>query len=113
MSGAPTPGPWRDMGQKRCVVHGPHGFLIDCNVPSTYPVSPAEQEANTAFVAEAGTVLHETGLTPRQLVDQRVELLAACRAILSAGHDHQMPFDDWQKAKRIASAAIAKCEAGS
>jgi len=29
----------------------------------------AEMKANASLIAEAGTVLHETGLTPRQLAD--------------------------------------------
>jgi hypothetical protein len=29
--------------------------------------------ANADLIAEAGTVLHETGLTPRQLAEQRAE----------------------------------------
>lgn len=38
-------------------------------------VLPAE--ANAHFIAEAFTVAHETGLTPRQLAEQRDELLAS------------------------------------
>ncbi|AOV02432.1 hypothetical protein BI380_14325 [Delftia tsuruhatensis] len=34
------------------------------------------QRANAALIAEAGTVHHETGLTPRQLVEQRDALAA-------------------------------------
>lgn len=43
----------------------------------------AEQRANAQLIAEAGTVLHETGLTPRQLAQQRAELLEALREISS------------------------------
>lgn len=32
-------------------------------------------ESNAALIAEAGTVANETGLSPRQLADQRAELL--------------------------------------
>lgn len=39
--------------------------------------------ANAVLIAEAGTVLHETGRTPRQLVDERAELLAALRELLA------------------------------
>lgn len=38
-----------------------------------------EQRANADLIAEAGTVAHETGLTPRQLAEQRVGLLAALK----------------------------------
>lgn len=34
---------------------------------------------NTAFIVEAFNVAHETGKTPRQLADERAELIAALR----------------------------------
>lgn len=34
---------------------------------------------NAKLTAEAGTVANETGLTPRQLLEQRDELLDACK----------------------------------
>lgn len=34
-----------------------------------------DQEANADLIIEAGTVANETGLTPRQLLDQRNELI--------------------------------------
>lgn len=46
-------------------------------VHSTAADPVAERDANTRLIAEAGTVLHETGLTPRQLAEQRAELLEA------------------------------------
>jgi hypothetical protein len=36
--------------------------------------------ADAFLISEAGTVLHETGLTPRQLVEQRAALLEALRS---------------------------------
>lgn len=39
----------------------------------------AHQEDNANLIAEAGTVYHETGLTPRQLAEQRDELLEALK----------------------------------
>jgi hypothetical protein len=42
-----------------CVVQGSHSEAI----------------ANAALIAEAGTVANKTGVTPRQLADQRAELL--------------------------------------
>lgn len=39
-----------------------------------------QNEANATFIAESFTVAHETGLTPRQLAEQRDELLTALRA---------------------------------
>ena len=45
---------------------GADSTWIDCNT-----------KGNAALIAEAGTVHHETGLTPRQLVKQRDALAAA------------------------------------
>lgn len=39
----------------------------------------AEAEANARLIAEAGTVAHETGLTPRQLAERCKELETALR----------------------------------
>ena len=44
-------------------------------------------EANARLIAEAGTVLHETGLTPRQLAEQRAELLEALQRLEKAGEN--------------------------
>ena len=44
----------------------------------------AENEANAVLIAEAFNVADETGLTPRQLADQRAELLTACNAYIEA-----------------------------
>jgi hypothetical protein len=41
----------------------------------------SELLASAALIAEAGTVANKTGLTPRQLADQRAELLAALEEI--------------------------------
>lgn len=41
----------------------------------------AEMKANASLIAEAGTVLHETGLTPRQLAEERARLLEALRGL--------------------------------
>lgn len=51
--------------------------------------------ANSALaelIAEAGTVLHETGLTPRELAEQRDRLLAALKEIADIS---ERPFDDF------------------
>ena len=56
-------------------------------------------------IAEAGTVATETGLTPRQLADQRAELLAAAKAAL----DNLEPFYsiDYFVIKKLRSAIRA------
>jgi len=52
-----------DLGNER--------ILNDCD----YPIE--EAKANAKLIAEAGTVTNETGYTPRQLADQKAELLEA------------------------------------
>jgi len=50
---------------------------IICEIPG----SPANESvmADAELIAEAFNVATETGLTPRQLAEQRAELLAACK----------------------------------
>lgn len=78
MSG-PTPGPWltcfltgfvRTADNKAVAI--PYGENGSCAGDDT-------AFANAALIAEAGTVATETGLSPRQLADQRAELLEALR----------------------------------
>jgi hypothetical protein len=81
MSGGWTRGPWE-------VVHfgSKHHFVLDVRagkhseqpICAMYESKSEEYQANAALIAEAGTAANETGLTPRQLADQRVDLLAAC-----------------------------------
>jgi hypothetical protein len=89
-----TPGPWY-------ALTGDNGGIIDqatvCSehemdgeptfIADTMTVDdevPLEQrKANAALIAEAGTVFHEIGLTPRQLADHRADLLGLARLILS------------------------------
>ena len=77
-SSKPTPGPWSrgySRAGKYCVWLGgiePEATMggdetwIDCNT-----------EANARLIAEAGTVFHETGLTPRGLWDLLQVILKA------------------------------------
>lgn len=76
----PTPGPWRVVAHNNptvqpgddWTVQGPNGEAI-CFEGKGLP----EDGDNSALIAEAGTVHHETGLTPRQLVEQRDALAEA------------------------------------
>lgn len=82
-------------------------------------------EASADLIAEAGTVHHETGLTPRQLVERVKELEKALSAYESARaglFSHTLSngvFNAWGKAHDCralndahlqARAALAKCE---
>jgi hypothetical protein len=50
----------------------------DCTEWSATTRSDKEIYANASLIAEAGTVASETGLSPRQLAEQRAELLQGC-----------------------------------
>lgn len=54
---------------------------------------PKLSEADAKFIAESFNVYHETGLTPRQLADQRAELLEALHEGRRAIGDHFAPND--------------------
>lgn len=64
-----------------------------------------KQEANAELIAEAFSVATETGLTPRQLAEQRAELLEALQELLTEASDGiaTCPFT-----RGKARAAIAK-----
>jgi len=59
------------------------GYLILCNNEPLAHVKhiygDVEDKANAKLIAEAGTVTNECGLTPRQLLEQRNELLEAAK----------------------------------
>ena len=71
----PTPGPWHvvctpghnGIGEVR--VYSSDMGLPIATVNSNWP----GRTVDAAFIAEAGTVYHETNLTPRQLLEQRDE----------------------------------------
>lgn len=56
----------------KTIVHLPYGNIIPCPQGKGYH----ENKANAELIAEAGTVTNETGFTPRQLADQKADLLA-------------------------------------
>lgn len=66
------------------VVGGPtkYGRPTICDMPTFSNGAPCEGAAgDAALIAEAFNVAHETGLTPRQLAEQRERLLAALAKI--------------------------------
>lgn len=79
----PTPGPWTVSGlggpwESTLRIRAPSwGLVAQIGVNPGMPHWDLPQRANAALIAEAGTVHHETGLTPRQLVGQRDALAAA------------------------------------
>lgn len=93
-----TPGPWRyepGAGHAYNCIRGSEPVHIrgDLDFPGTNSWSDRICEnlggdtptvrANIALICEAGTVANEIGLTPRQLADQRAELLEALLNVAS------------------------------
>lgn len=84
-------------------------------------INDGEAEANAEFITEAFNVLHETGLTPRQLQQQRNELLEALNWIAGVANinyqqDRKLRSDSARTLARIikkADAAIAAAKAGA
>jgi hypothetical protein len=80
----PTPGPWTQ-GTSR---NGMECVWLDGETEPAHRMGPVQSwidcgtAANARLIAEAGTVHHETGLTPRQLVERVKEL----EGIVRAGH---------------------------
>ena len=68
-------------------------------------------EASADLIAEAGTVFHNTGLSPVQLVEQRDELLAALKEMVEFFQPNAWgSYDNQRDALKAAWAALAKCE---
>ncbi len=64
-----------------------------------------EAKANADFIADAFNVAHETGLTPRQLAEQRKDFLEALHDLLTRPTDGS--------ARVRARAVVAKAEGGA
>lgn len=79
----PTPGPWFEHreGFSTVYVEARIGGGMVQEVAACGPTDAGQyqQAANARLIAEAGTVHHETGLTPRQLVDRMKALESAMR----------------------------------
>lgn len=72
-----------------------------------------EQQANADLITEAFNVLHNTGLSPVQLVEQRDELVAVVKALIAYDEsDHEDGVQmmlDYADMLKGAYAALAKC----
>jgi hypothetical protein len=92
-------------GKRPCIVDWP-GF-DSCDLPFE------EQRANAHLIAEAFTVAHETGLTPRQLKAEREWFLSKFRELRTAlladhGHNGGLSEASRMRAVSLVRAAIAK-----
>ena len=115
-----TPGPWHVEAHSRGAGHinvtGPRllprprfGPVAAAYTNLAGPMDDscvAEMAANARLIAEAGTVLHETGLTPRQLAEQRAALLEAL-VVMESKAVRQNWNDDYPEQLAQARAAIA------
>lgn len=113
----PTPGEWlagiyEDGGFDVLVKEQGHdgGDITLCS-RMPYTSRAAEMHSNARLIAEAGTVFHNTGLSPMQLVEQRDELLDALQGMV----DFYRPGawgsgENRRDALDAARAALAKCE---
>jgi len=103
-----TPGPWVSDGPYVQVIHTPsvgnpfYKSVAETNCPL---ITPDEATANARLIAEAGTVASECGLSPRELLAQRDELLGALEEIVG---NWDQGFGASNKAEDMARATIAK-----
>ena len=100
MSAGITPGAWYVEPSNPLIVSNDDYQIARLIVK---PVQ-GEAEENASLIAEAGTVANETGLTPRQLADQRAELLAALQKIIAADDAQRLS----QREIEAGRAAVAK-----
>lgn len=107
----PTPGPWFEHreGFSTVYVEARIGGGMVQEVAACGPTDAGQyqQAANARLIAEAGTVHHETGLTPRQLVEQRDALEAALQKMLDAYERSKPPGYPVSDRERAARAALA------
>ena len=81
----PTAGPWaRNKYGRICSGAAGHETILcaDIAIPCRYHDLHSEAVANSELLLEAGNVHHETGLTPRQLAEQRDVLLESLKNLV-------------------------------
>lgn len=89
-----TPGAARTDGN--AVDIGAERIVLALNVPC--------YRANAEFIAEAFTVAHETGMTPRQMAERIAELEAGVNGLLAETGWHHIGIDALENAKRLVGA---------
>ena len=105
----PTPGPWKVSFTRFSHIESSHGAVVAiCQKLN----SLVTLQDNARLIAEAGTVHHETGLTPRQLVERVKEMEEVARALVAydeAEHeDHVLLMLDYANMLYAARAALSK-----
>ena len=80
-TGKHTKGKWKLIGNKVVKEDNNYNGIALVLVQKNYkditfePIPDVEAEANAQIIVEAGNVMNETGLTPRQLLEERNEML--------------------------------------
>lgn len=121
MSEKPTPGPWFECREGFSTVYVEAriggGMLQEVAACGPTQAGQDQQTANARLIAEAGTVYHEYGLTPRELAEQRDAFIAACRKMIEWDErekDHSIDFyarmDLCDEAFKLMRAALANTE---
>lgn len=97
-----TKGDWRadDVEIEQMSFKGPYVkvnaggalMIFDGLVAVVGGLDEKQARANANLIAEAGNIANETGFTPRQLADQKAELLEACK-VLSKHLDNVMSIN--------------------
>lgn len=105
----PSPGPWRSRTYRMCVqVVDDHGEIVTNIGVALYKGGCFNtKKANAELIAEAGTVYHETGCTPRQLLQQRDEALKALvyiklmKDIKNPQYTPELELEAWENADTV------------
>lgn len=115
MSTTHTPGPWIQKGRAIFSFYrGNKGLpiIVACTDMEDIIADTdckESQYANAKLIAEAGTVVSETGKTPRQLADINTDLLKALKQITHECELHEL-IPSWSIILEEAKAAIQKAQ---
>lgn len=106
----PTPGPWltHREGFSTIYIQASIGGGWVQEIAACGPTNEGseQQASNASLIAEAGTVFHETGLSPRQLVEMNAELVEALTNFVDG-------CSTSVNAHEVARAALTKASASS
>jgi hypothetical protein len=124
----PTPGPWtvlpeeddKDYIRIRGTKLGCRYKIANVHMPKHWEShdvlrdrEDAESRSNARLIAEAGTVFHETGLSPRQLVEMNAELVDALKDCANVCAGENTTKAGLVRALEKARTALTKASASS
>lgn len=106
----PTPGAWFTNREGFSTVYVEAricgGWLQEVAACGPTEQGPEQQEANARLIAEAGTVHHECGLSPRELLERCQAMEAALNQIIEM--NQQWADDQWGDRSKAESMACVK-----